>query len=70
VDCAVFGVPDDRYGEALKAVIETRSRVPAEDLQAFVRQHLADFKCPTIVEFVDELPRDPNGKVLKRLLKA
>ena len=70
VDCAVFGVPDDRYGEALKAVVEVRAPLEAADLQAFVREHLADFKCPTIVEFVDELPRDPNGKVLKRLLKA
>ena len=69
VDCAVFGVPDDRYGEALKAVVETRSAVDAEGLRSFVRERLADFKCPTIVEFVDELPRDPNGKVLKRLLK-
>jgi long-chain acyl-CoA synthetase len=69
VDCAVFGVPDDRYGEALKAVIETRGAVEAGEVQAFVREHLADFKCPTIIEFVDELPRDPNGKVLKRLLK-
>lgn len=70
VDCAVFGVPDDRYGEVLKAVVEAREPVSAEDLQAFVRDHLADFKCPSIVEFVDELPRDPNGKVLKRLLKT
>ena len=69
VDCAVFGVPDDRYGEALKAVIEMRAAVEAGEVQAFVREHLADFKCPTIIEFVDELPRDPNGKVLKRLLK-
>jgi acyl-CoA synthetase (AMP-forming)/AMP-acid ligase II len=65
----VFGIPDDRYGEALKAVVEVRSPVDAGDLQAFVRDHLADFKCPTLIEFVDELPRDPNGKVLKRLLK-
>jgi acyl-CoA synthetase (AMP-forming)/AMP-acid ligase II len=35
-----------------------------------VRDHLADFKCPTCFELVDELPRDPNGKVLKRLLRA
>jgi long-chain acyl-CoA synthetase len=70
VDCAVFGVPDDRFGETLKAVVELRAPVEAVDLQAFVREHLADFKCPSIVEFVDELPRDPNGKVLKRLLKG
>lgn len=69
VDCAVFGVPDDRYGEALKAVVETRAPASAQDLQSFVKEHLADFKCPSLVEFVDELPRDPNGKVLKRLLR-
>jgi long-chain acyl-CoA synthetase len=69
VDCAVFGVPDDRFGEVLKAVVELRGEATVEELQAFVREHLADFKCPSVVEFVDELPRDPNGKVLKRLLK-
>jgi long-chain acyl-CoA synthetase len=69
VDCAVFGIPDDRYGEVLKAVVETRTPVAAEALQAFVREQLADFKCPAVVEFVDQLPRDPNGKVLKRLLR-
>ena len=41
----------------------------AEELQDYVRSRLADFKCPEIVEFVDELPRDPNGKVLKRRLR-
>jgi long-chain acyl-CoA synthetase len=53
----------------LKAVVETRTPVAAEALQAFVREQLADFKCPAVVEFVDQLPRDPNGKVLKRLLR-
>jgi long-chain acyl-CoA synthetase len=70
VDCAVFGVPDDRHGEVLKAVVEVREPVTAEELQAHCRAHLADFKCPAIVDFVAELPRDPNGKVLKRHLKA
>ena len=70
VDCAVFGIPDDRFGETLKAVVELRSPLSAGDLQAFVRGHLADFKCPSVVEFVDELPRDPNGTVHKRLRKG
>ncbi|HZQ86644.1 MAG TPA: AMP-binding protein [Acidimicrobiales bacterium] len=69
VDCAVFGIPDDRYGEVLKAVVETRTPVDADALRAHVRERLADYKVPSVVEFVDELPRDPNGKVLKRLLK-
>jgi long-chain acyl-CoA synthetase len=69
VDCAVFGVPDERYGEELKAVVEARSAVSPEELQEHCRSILADFKCPQIVEFVETLPRDPNGKVLKRRLK-
>ena len=69
VDCAVFGVPDDRYGEALKAVVELRSPNTPESLQDWVRERLADFKVPTHVSIVDTLPRDPNGKVLKRLLR-
>jgi long-chain acyl-CoA synthetase len=69
VDCAVFGVPDDRSGEALKAVVELRTPVPPDALLAHVRAKLADFKVPRHVEVVDELPRHPNGKVMKRLLR-
>jgi len=69
VDCAVFGVPDPRLGERLKAMIETRAPVTEAEVTAYVRERLADFKCPEIVEFVDRLPRDPNGKVLKRRLR-
>ena len=70
VDCAVFGVPDERHGEVLAAVVETRSPVTEQELAEHVRSKLADFKCPATFTFVDELPRDPNGKILKRLLKA
>jgi long-chain acyl-CoA synthetase len=69
VDCAVFGVPDERLGEQLKAVVETRAPVTPEALQQFVRERLADYKVPAIVELVDELPRNPNGKVMKRWLR-
>ncbi|MEY2424073.1 MAG: long-chain acyl-CoA synthetase [Acidimicrobiaceae bacterium] len=69
VDCAVFGVPDERHGEILAAVVETRSPVTEDELAAHVRSKLADFKCPATFSFVDELPRDPNGKILKRLLR-
>jgi long-chain acyl-CoA synthetase len=70
VDCAVFGVPDERHGEVLVAVVELRAPVGPDELAAHVRARLADFKCPSQFEVVDELPRDPNGKVLKRLLRA
>lgn len=71
VDCAVFGVPDDRWGEALKAVVEKRpgSALDAGGVQAWCRGKLADYKCPRSVDFIDTLPRDPNGKVLKRQLR-
>jgi len=70
VDCTVFGVPDPVLGERLKAMVELRDTgVTAEDLLAHCRDRLAGFKCPEIVELVDTLPRDPNGKVLKRLLR-
>jgi long-chain acyl-CoA synthetase len=69
VDCAVFGVPDSRSGEAIKAVVETRADVTIEELQSHCRAVLAKYKCPQIVELVGTLPRDPSGKVLKRLLR-
>jgi long-chain acyl-CoA synthetase len=69
VDCAVFGVADERHGEILVAVVETRAATTADELAAHVRVSLADFKCPQQFTFVHELPRDPNGKVLKRLLR-
>jgi long-chain acyl-CoA synthetase len=70
VDCAVFGVPDDRDGERLKAMVEVRSpSTTVEDLEAFVRKRLANYKVPRQWELVDQIPRDPNGKVRKRLLR-
>ncbi|MBV8295757.1 MAG: long-chain fatty acid--CoA ligase, partial [Acidimicrobiia bacterium] len=71
VDCAVFGVPDERSGERLKAMVETRggSGVSVEELTAFVSERLADYKVPKDWELVHELPRDSVGKVRKRLLR-
>jgi long-chain acyl-CoA synthetase len=71
VDCAVLGVPDEEWGEVLYALVQ---RTPGSTLDeagvvAYVREHMADYKRPRIVEFVDELPRDPNGKVRKPKLR-
>ena len=70
VDCAVFGVPDERLGEQLMAVVEARDPTSTPTSCAtYCREHLADFKVPAAIELVDELPRQPNGKVLKRVLR-
>jgi len=69
VDCAVFGVPDERDGEVPVAVVEVRSAVTADDLVAWCRSRLDPYTCPVRIDIVDTLPRDPNGKVLKRRLR-
>jgi acyl-CoA synthetase (AMP-forming)/AMP-acid ligase II len=69
-DCAVIGVPSERWGETPKALVVLTSDVSEQDLVDYCREHLAHFKCPTSVERRDEIPRNPTGKILKRELRA
>ncbi len=69
-EVAVFGIPDEQWGESVyAAVVPSREGVTAEQIVAFARQHLAGYKVPRTVTFVDELPKTGSGKVLKRQLR-
>ncbi|MES4792850.1 MAG: hypothetical protein C4321_07525 [Chloroflexota bacterium] len=71
VDCAVFGVPSEEWGESVHAVVVPRpgSGLDAATLEAHVAEHLAGYKRPRSWEFRDELPRTESGKLLKRVLR-
>ena len=73
-DVAVFGIPNQEFGEEVKAVVQPAAGVAGDDelraaLLAYARTHLAGFKVPRSIDFVDELPRDPAGKLFKRRLR-
>jgi acyl-CoA synthetase (AMP-forming)/AMP-acid ligase II len=74
LDVAVIGVPNEDLGEEVKAVVQPADPAAAgpelaQELIGFCRAHLAHFKCPRTVDFVEDLPRMPTGKLYKRLLR-
>jgi acyl-coenzyme A synthetase/AMP-(fatty) acid ligase len=73
-DAAVFGVPNDEFGEEVKAVVQPLDSVEpsaelAEELAEYCKANLAAYKCPRSIDFDPELPRDPNGKLYKRRIR-
>ena len=71
-DVAVIGVPSDKWGESPKAVVvlQPDADADADAIIAFARRRLATYKCPTSVDFIDALPRNPSGKILKKDFRA
>ena len=73
-DVAVFGVPNDEFGEEVKAVVLPRSMddagpALAQELIEHCKRHLSSIKCPRSIDFASDLPREPTGKLLKRLIR-
>ncbi|HOB50666.1 MAG TPA: long-chain-fatty-acid--CoA ligase [Mycobacterium sp.] len=71
LDAAVFGIPDEKWGESVKAVVELSEgqQTTPEELVAWCREKLAHYKCPRSVDIMAELPRNPTGKLLKKDLR-
>jgi long-chain acyl-CoA synthetase len=70
-DCAVFGIPDAEFGEALAAHVQPHNgaQIEREAVQNFLRERIADYKVPRVIEFSDALPREESGKIFKRRLR-
>ena len=70
-DVAVIGIPDDKWGEAVKAIIVAKdgTRPTPESISAWARERIAGYKCPKSVDFIEALPRNPSGKILRKDLR-
>jgi long-chain acyl-CoA synthetase len=70
-EAAVLGVPDEKYGEEVRAVISLMEgcEVTSEDIISYCKEHLAAYKYPRVVDIIDELPKGSTGKILKRAMR-
>jgi long-chain acyl-CoA synthetase len=70
-DCAVFGIPDDEFGERVHAVVQPLANAAADEasLKDFLRARMAAYKVPKSIDFAADLPREDSGKIFKRKLR-
>ena len=71
LECAIIGIPDEKWGESVKAcvVLKPGAQATEAEIIGFMRENMAHYKCPKSVDFHDVLPRNPSGKLLKRVLR-
>lgn len=71
LECAIIGQPDEKWGEIVRAFVVTRSgeELTADEVKAYLEARIAKFKLPRIIDFLDALPRNPSGKILKTTLR-
>jgi long-chain acyl-CoA synthetase len=70
-DCAVFGIPDAEFGEALAAAVQPQAGTQMDpgQIQSFLRERISSYKIPKTITFHDALPREDSGKIFKRRLR-
>ena len=71
IDAAVIGIPDEKWGESVKGfvVLKDGAKLSEVDIISYTKTQIAGYKCPKSINFIDMLPRNPSGKVLRRELR-